>query len=257
MPKTSSGPIGVDFCCRDTDDEDGAWHSPSSTSLSSVRSNWFLSWSEQQDLGIEVVMFRHEVAVLRRQLARPALRPVDRAVLASLSRLERSKNPSLPDLPARQRTQGVGRAVRTSVVDSHQSESVARRGLSVTVAGRCMDWRQAASSYSWMRPLRTSRRRIVPLRPTRKMVDSGGVRSRPAKVRFEGSSPFASTEKSSRSIAFGFTEGAELAVIQASGCVVAVDPCSQPPSDDAKGVIEQDLDRVLLGWRQLGASRLF
>src|ERR1039458_7913317 len=41
MPKTSSGPIGLDFCCRDTDDEDGAWHSPSSTSLSSVRSNWF------------------------------------------------------------------------------------------------------------------------------------------------------------------------------------------------------------------------
>jgi hypothetical protein len=41
MPKTSSGPIDLDFCCRDTDDEDGAWHSPSSTLLSSVRSNWF------------------------------------------------------------------------------------------------------------------------------------------------------------------------------------------------------------------------
>ena len=41
MPKTSSGPIGLDFCCRDTDDEDGAWHSPSSTLPSSVRSNWF------------------------------------------------------------------------------------------------------------------------------------------------------------------------------------------------------------------------
>jgi hypothetical protein len=25
MPKTSSGPIDLDFCCRDTDDEDGAW----------------------------------------------------------------------------------------------------------------------------------------------------------------------------------------------------------------------------------------
>ena len=41
VPKTSSGPIDLDFCCRDTDDEDGAWHSPSSTLPSSVRSNWF------------------------------------------------------------------------------------------------------------------------------------------------------------------------------------------------------------------------
>ena len=46
-----------------------------------------ISRGGQQDLAIEVVMLRHEVAVLRRQVTRPALQPSDRALLAGLSRL--------------------------------------------------------------------------------------------------------------------------------------------------------------------------
>lgn len=46
-----------------------------------------LRGSENSELAVEVVMLRHEVTVLRRQVARPALRPSDRALFAGLSRL--------------------------------------------------------------------------------------------------------------------------------------------------------------------------
>src|SRR5665213_2538375 len=43
--------------------------------------------SDCDDLAIEIVMLRHEVTVLRRQVVRPALRSSDRALLAGLGRL--------------------------------------------------------------------------------------------------------------------------------------------------------------------------
>jgi hypothetical protein len=42
---------------------------------------------DKDGLAVEVVILRHEVAVLRRQVDRPSLRPPDRTLLAGLSRL--------------------------------------------------------------------------------------------------------------------------------------------------------------------------
>lgn len=89
-------PVGADHLIR-TDSagfssheghvETGRWHCPFSTWRSSESSKLLqLLRSEKCELAVEVVMLRHEVAVLCRQVTRPALRPSGRALLAGLSR---------------------------------------------------------------------------------------------------------------------------------------------------------------------------
>lgn len=46
-----------------------------------------LACRSDTELAVEVVMLRHEVAVLCRQVQRPVLQPTDRSVLAALARL--------------------------------------------------------------------------------------------------------------------------------------------------------------------------
>ena len=87
VPRMSSGPLSWTFV--------GVWLATklghgAVVPLSGVRSTPPITPAlgrDSEELAIEVVMLRHEVAVLPRQVARPALRPSDRALLTELSRL--------------------------------------------------------------------------------------------------------------------------------------------------------------------------
>jgi hypothetical protein len=51
-----------------------------------------LSFRSERSNEIELLALRHEVAILRRQVGRPAYQPADRALLATLSRLVGAEN---------------------------------------------------------------------------------------------------------------------------------------------------------------------
>ena len=86
---------------------------------------------------------------------------------------------AFPISPARQRAQGVGRAVRTSVVDSHQSESVARRGLSFT---RCGEMHGLASGGELVLVYETAEDVAAAARATPADQGGGGLRRRQVKA---------------------------------------------------------------------------
>src|SRR5271166_1258975 len=89
MPRTSSGPSTSGFFGCKQDRENGLWPFHFSTSPLSVRCSPFVQCRDHADLAIEVVMLPHEVTVLHCQVARPAMRPRDPAVLAGLVKLPR------------------------------------------------------------------------------------------------------------------------------------------------------------------------